>query len=163
MIVTKQINYKCQMLCRFFYIHDPSSTIRLQNFYYFVLRLLEWHAHSVSNWCMRSDAANAKVLSSGYDVRIAWHCRWRIQKTRLPAEGLSSNIKQLEFGILTEVWSSLLERFRGTSWALQNSRLDLDDAIPMLVHRRISSSLNEVSLMNMKGVDKWNRELMAIS
>ena len=52
----------------------------------------------------------------------------------LEAEGLFSNMKQLQFGILTELFSSLLEQFSTTSSALglPSPRLDLNDAVPML-------------------------------
>ena len=55
-------------------------------------------------------------------------------KTRLEAAGLFSNMKQLQFGILTELglFSSLLEQFSTTISALQSPQLDLNDAIPML-------------------------------
>ena len=84
-----------------------------------------------------------------------------VPKTLLEAEGLLSNMKQLEFGILQEVGlhvhkrSSLRERFSATSSALQIHDW-VNGAIPMLVSRRISSSLDEISLMNMKNVDTIN-------
>ena len=88
---------------------------------------------------MRSDASHAtKALNSGYiKIRTALHAiaaeeGLQSVKNVVDAEGLLSNMKQLEFRILTEQWSSVLERFSATSSALQSPRLDLNDAIPMI-------------------------------
>src|SRR6218665_134004 len=82
----------------------------------------------------RSDAT--KALNFGYV--FGPHCMtsqlkdFKVPKTGLETEVLLSHMKQLQFGILAELWSSLLEQFSATSLALQSPRLDLNDSIPML-------------------------------
>src|SRR6218665_1556573 len=53
----------------------------------------------------------------------------KVPKTQLEAEGLLSNMKQLDF----ECWSPLLNRFSAISSALglHSPRLNFNDAIPM--------------------------------
>src|SRR6218665_3803035 len=97
-MVTKQINIinlKCPIGVR---THDPSSRIRLQIFDHFVLRLFEWHAHySLSNSrsyvqmppgpCISAEVIHVEIAVEGLQSA----------KTQLEAEGLLSNMKQLEF------------------------------------------------------------------
>src|SRR6218665_1897217 len=102
----------------------------------------------------------------GPEVRSALHA--------IVAEGLQSaentvggrrtffEYKQLQFGILTELFSSLLEQFSTTSSALQSPRLDLNDAIPMLSPplEFFQSQRDLFHQYNIKSVDKRNRELL---
>ena len=53
-------------------------------------------------------------------------------ETRRESEGLVRKMNQLEYGILTELWSTIMERFNLTSKALQSATLDLNNAVNML-------------------------------
>jgi len=81
---------------------------------------------------------------------------WAVSIALLDAEGLLLKMKQLEFGILIPNYGVLC----------LNRRLDMNDmhAIPMLKFPGgfLPCSLQEISLMNKKSVDKWNREPLAI-
>lgn len=52
--------------------------------------------------------------------------------TRLEAKGLIEIMNKLETGLMTQVWSTILERFNKTSKYLQNSKLDVSAATKML-------------------------------
>ena len=54
------------------------------------------------------------------------------QITRLEALGIAKEFCMLEFGILTELWDTILPRFDKTSKALQSSSMDLNVAICLL-------------------------------
>ena len=53
-------------------------------------------------------------------------------ETRRISEGLVRKMDQLEYGILTELWSTIMERFTLTSKALQRANLDLNNAVNLL-------------------------------
>lgn len=53
-------------------------------------------------------------------------------ETRRESEGLVRKMNQLEYGILTELWSTIMERFNLTSKALQSATLDINNAVNML-------------------------------
>ena len=53
-------------------------------------------------------------------------------ETRRVSEGLVRKMDQLEYGILTGLWSTIMERFNLTSKALQCANLDLNNAVNLL-------------------------------
>ena len=89
---------------------------------------------SETRWSMRSDAVDA--LNSGYEeihsaLREISEDNHQLNVS-LEAEGLLRKMGSLEFGILTEFWSSVLRRVNETSRSLQSPQLDLNNAIPLL-------------------------------
>ena len=54
------------------------------------------------------------------------------QITRQEARGIAKEFYMLEFGILTELWDTVLQRFDTTSKALQSSSMDLNVAVCLL-------------------------------
>src|SRR6218665_1439289 len=95
------MNVKCSIDV---HIHDPSSTIRLQIFDHFVLRLFEWHAqYFLSNSvvhafrCHQGHEFWLHVCRELHDIAVEG---LHSAKTQLEAEGFLSNMKQLEFRML---------------------------------------------------------------
>src|SRR6218665_2711270 len=80
----------------------------------------------------------------------------KVPKTRLEAEGLFSNMKPLQFGILTELFSSLLDQF-STSSALQSPQLDLNDAILISSPSELFHSQRD--LFHQDNIKAWTNEI----
>lgn len=90
---------------------------------------------SQTRWSARADAT--KALRLGYSeiktalVRISQDTADR-PETRQEADGLVRKMEQLEFGILTECWAVIMDRFYRTSTALQSADLDLNVAVDLI-------------------------------
>ena len=72
--------------------------------------------------------------------------------TKREAEGLFKKLNQLDFGILTELWSTTTERFKDTSTMLQAADLDLNTAASLMqsLTDYISSLRSEFELFERK-------------
>src|SRR6218665_2305979 len=81
---------------------------------------------------------------------------WKVPKTRLEADELFSNMKPLQFGILTELFSSLLDQFSTTS-ALQSPRFNLNDAIPISSSSDFFQSQRD--LFHQYNIKAWTNEI----
>jgi len=82
---------------------------------------------SQTQWSERADAA--KVLHLGYDKIFDVHVgitnnHDENADTRLQAEGMVNKMVQCEYGILTDLWAFLLNRYNVVTMALQSSSLD---------------------------------------
>jgi len=55
-----------------------------------------------------------------------------IADTRLQVESMVNKMVRLEYGILTDLWATLLNRYNIVSMALHSSSLDLHNAVAVL-------------------------------
>ncbi|XP_004212877.3 zinc finger MYM-type protein 1-like [Hydra vulgaris] len=86
-----------------------------------------WSAHS----------AATKALSKGFKYvktvleNIAEDPEEKVE-ARTTAAGIAKKMDQLEYGILLELWTPILDRFHKTSLKLQSPQLDLNEAVQLL-------------------------------
>ena len=73
--------------------------------------------------------------------------------TKGEADGLVKKLNQLEFGISTELWSTIMDRLKDTSTMLQAADLDLNTAVSLIqsLTDYISSLRSEFELFELKG------------
>src|SRR6218665_2571143 len=85
---------------------------------------------------LSNSTVHAFRCHQGPEIRSALHAivaeGFQSSENTVRGRRTFSNMKQLQFEILTELFSSLFEQFSTTSSALQSPRLDLSDAIPIL-------------------------------
>jgi hypothetical protein len=90
---------------------------------------------SQTRWSARADAAKALRLGYGKisEVLVAiTNNPDENADTRSEAEGIVKKMMRLEYGFLTDLWATLLNRFNNVNVALQSSSLDLNNAVVLL-------------------------------
>ncbi|XP_065683372.1 uncharacterized protein LOC101239939 [Hydra vulgaris] len=91
--------------------------------------------HSAATKALSKDFKNVKTVLEN----IAEDPEEKVE-ARTTAAGIAKKMDQLEYGILLELWTPILDRFHKTSLKLQSPQLDLNEAVQLL------TSLKRISL-----------------
>ena len=90
---------------------------------------------SQTHWSAHADATGA-TSASYTGIRLALETIQQTvtekSETRSEAEGLVNKMQRLEYGILTELWATVLECFSRTGLVLQSPTLDLNNSVDLL-------------------------------
>ena len=114
---------------------------------------------SQTRWSAHADATNA--LACSYEeirqtLKTIEQNENEKPKTKSKAVGLMKKMLQLEYGILTELWATILERFNRTSISLQNPSMDLNSAVHLFKSLKmwVLSLRDQFDEMEIKGKEK---------
>ncbi|XP_047132636.1 zinc finger MYM-type protein 1-like [Hydra vulgaris] len=86
-----------------------------------------WSAHSAATKALSKGFKNVKTVLEN----IAEDPEEKVE-ARTTAAGIAKKMDQLEYGILLELWTPILDRFHKTSLKLQSPQLDLNEAVQLL-------------------------------